>query len=76
MTQFSWSTHSVSAMYENPRGGGVGVGVGEGEQKVYEWPDFSGFLCERPHFSDTLVYAHMFRSDIFRGCLLSWYYMN
>ena len=29
-----------------------------------------------PHFSDILVYAHSFRSDIFRGCLSSWYYMN
>ena len=25
------------------------------QQNVYEWPDFSGFLCERPHFSDILV---------------------
>ena len=46
------------------------------QQKVYEWPDFSGFLCERPHFSDILVYAHIFRSEIFRGCLSSWYYKN
>ena len=46
------------------------------QQKVYEWPDFSGFLCERFHFSDFLVYAHIFRSEIFRGCLSSWYYMN
>ena len=46
------------------------------QQKVYEWPDFSGFLCERPHFSDILVYAYIFRSEIFRGCLSSWYYMN
>ena len=29
-----------------------------------------------PHFSDILVYAHIFRSEIFRGCLSSWYYMN
>ena len=27
-------------------------------------------------FSDILVYAHIFRSEIFRGCLFSWYYMN
>ena len=48
------------------------------QQKVYEWPDFSGFLCERAHFSDILVhvYAHVFRSEISRGCLSSWYYMN
>ena len=46
------------------------------QQKVYEWLDFSGFLCERPHFSDILVYAHIFHSEIFRGCLSSWYYMN
>ena len=45
------------------------------QQKVYEWSDFSGFLCERLHFSDILVYAH-FRSKIFRGCLSSWYYIN
>ena len=29
------------------------------QQKVYAWPDFSGFLCERPHFSDILVYARI-----------------
>ena len=46
------------------------------QQKVYEWPDFSGFLWERPHFSDILVYAHIFRSETFRGRLSSWYYMN
>ena len=46
------------------------------QQKVYEWPNFSGFLCERPHFSNILVYAHIFRSEIFWGCLSSWYYMN
>ena len=46
------------------------------QQKVYEWPDFSGFLCERPHLSDILVYAHIFRSEIFRDCLSSWYNMN
>ena len=46
------------------------------QQKVYEWPDFSGFLCERPLFSDILVYAHIFRLEIFRGCLSSCYYMN
>ena len=45
-------------------------------KKIYECPDFSGFLCERSHFSDILVYAHIFRSEIFRGCLSSWYYMN
>ena len=44
------------------------------QQKVYEWPYFSGFLCERPHFSDILVYAHFFRSEIFRACLSSWYH--
>ena len=31
---------------------------------------------EGPIFSDILVYAHIFRSEIFRGCLSSWYYMN
>ena len=33
------------------------------QQKVFEWPDFSGFLCEslpHPHpFSDILVYTHI-----------------
>ena len=61
-------------------GGGVGGGGGGGvercqvyywppflNKKVYEWPDFSGFLCERPHFSDIMVYAHILRSEIFRG---------
>ena len=32
------------------------------KQKVYGWPEFSGFVCERPHFSD------IFWSEIFRGC--------
>ena len=27
-------------------------------------------------FFDILVYAHIFRSEIFRDCLSSWYYMN
>ena len=46
------------------------------ESTFMNMPEFSGFLCERPHFSDILVYAHIFRSGIFRGCLSSWYYMN
>ena len=46
------------------------------QQKVYEWPDFSGFLCERPYFSDILVYEHIFCSEILQGCLFSLYYMN
>ena len=46
------------------------------QQKVYEWPDFSGFLSERPHFSGILVYAYIFCSEIFQGCLLSWYSIN
>ena len=46
------------------------------KQKVYESSDFSGFLCERPPFSDILVYAHIFCSEIFRGCLFSWYLKN
>ena len=46
------------------------------QQKVYALPDFSGLLCERPLFSDILVYSHIFRSEIFRGCLFSWYSMN
>ena len=40
------------------------------QQKVYEWPDFSGFLCERSHFSDILVYAYIFHSEIFQGCFI------
>ena len=56
--------------------------------QVYDWPPFFfnkkyvngpvflDSLCERPHFSDILVYAHIFRSEVFRGCLSSWYYMN
>ena len=27
---------------------------------MYVWPDFSRFVCERPRFSDTLVYAYIF----------------
>ena len=30
------------------------------KQYMNDIPDFSGFLCERPHFSDILVYAHIF----------------
>ena len=54
--------------------------------QVYDWTPFFNKkymngpicldLCERPHFSDILVYAHIFRLEIFRGCLSSWYYMN
>ena len=31
------------------------------QQKVYEWPDFSGFLCERPYFSDISFAQRFFR---------------
>ena len=55
--------------------------------QVYDWPPFFSkkymngpiFLVsyvKGPIFSDILVYAHVFRSEIFRGCLSSWYYMN
>ena len=37
-------------------------------------------MWKAPFFSDILVYAHIFRSEIFRGCfegcLSSWYYIN
>ena len=45
------------------------------QQKVYEWPDFSGFLCERPHFPNILVFSQIFRLEIFRGSLSCWYYI-
>ena len=35
------------------------------QQKVYDWPYFSWFLCERPHFSDILVYAYIFFAQRF-----------
>ena len=53
--------------------------------QVYDLPPFStksirqlisGFVCERPNFSDILVYAYIFRSEIFRRCLFSGYSMN
>ena len=55
--------------------------------QVYDWPPFFSkkymngpiFLVsyvKGPIFSDILVYAHVFCSEIFRGCLSSWYYMN
>ena len=40
------------------------------QAQVYEWPNFYGFLCERPHFSDILVYARIFRSEIFSRLLI------
>ena len=39
-------------------------------KKYMNGPVFLDSLCERPHFSDILVYAHIFRSEIFRGCML------
>ena len=30
----------------------------------------------KAHFSDIPVYAYIFRSDIFRGYLFSWYSVN
>ena len=30
------------------------------QQKVYDWPYFSCFVCERSHFSDILVNAYIF----------------
>ena len=29
-------------------------------QKVYDWPHFSGWVCERPHFSDVSRYMQIF----------------
>ena len=29
-------------------------------QKVYDWPNFSGLVYERPHFSDVSRYMHIF----------------
>ena len=36
---------------------------------LYDWPDFSLLVYERPHFSDIFVYAHIFPWGIFWGCL-------
>ena len=54
--------------------------------QVYDWPPFFNKKCMNgPIFLDSyvkgpndafLVYAHIFRSQNFRGCLSSWYYMN
>ena len=49
------------------------------EQKVYDWPDFSWLVCERPHFSDVPVYPYIFRSEA--ACFLGiqwidWYLCN
>ena len=30
------------------------------QQKVYDWPHFSGLVYERPHFSDVSQYMHIF----------------
>ena len=46
------------------------------QQKIYDWPDFSLFVYESPHFSYIPVYACIFRSETFGGCLFSWYSMN
>ena len=75
-----FSARGVCVCVGGGGGGGVGGGGGGGVRRVtsYIWhsTDFSGFLCERPHFSDIQVYAHIFRLEIFRGCLSCWYYMN
>ena len=30
------------------------------QQKVYDWPHFSGIVYERPRFSDVSRYMHIF----------------
>ena len=35
------------------------------QQKVYNWPHFSGLVYERPHFSDVSRYMHIFFVQIF-----------
>ena len=37
------------------------------ESTFTNMPEFSGFLCERPHFSDILVYAHFFAQIFFEA---------
>ena len=67
--------------------GGGGGGGGGGAGSVCVWFGGRGMkgggggednpvygieqMCVR-HFSDIPVYAHIFRSDNFRGCLFSW----
>ena len=46
------------------------------QQKVYDWPDFLWFVCERLHFSDTPVNAYIFFTQICQGGYFSWYSMN
>ena len=47
------------------------------QQKVYDWPHFSGLVYERPPFSDVSRYMHIFFSFIeFLRLLFSWYSMN
>ena len=59
VTSYIWHSTDVRAEYDWPP---------FFNKKYMNGPIFSGFLCERPHFSDILVYAHIFRSEIFRGC--------
>ena len=41
------------------------------QQKVYDWPDFSWFVCERPHFSDIPINAYSFSlRDLWRLLVL------
>ena len=42
-------------------------------KSIYEWPYFSRLVYERSHFSDIPLYVHIFRWEIFRGRLFSWY---
>ena len=54
--------------------------------QVYDWPPFfNKKYMNGPIFLDSCVkgpifltswYMHIFRSEIFRGCFSSWYYMN
>ena len=45
-------------------------------QKVYDWPNFSWLVYERPHFFWHPGICTFFSLTDFWGCLLSWYSIN
>ena len=46
------------------------------QQKVYDWPNFSWLVYERPHFFWHPGICTYFSLSDFWGCLVSWYSLN
>ena len=76
VTSYIW--HSMDVRAERPPFSALlSIWMGHFfQQKVYDWPHFSGLVYERSHFPDVSRYTHSFRSEIFRGYIFSWYSIN